>query len=399
MKIGIVGDLHISSSFSTGKIDPQTQLNTRLRDFIATFNGIIDEFERRDIKLVVLTGDVCDKRNPNPIETNQLSKALVRAVGKGMKILMVAGNHDQTRSSNTTSVDIFNSLGLTHIISFPDYSVYTTQDEAGQDVNIVMLPYRDKGSFNVATTDEAITIIKHTIQNIKSGVNGRTIALCHMMLDHTITGQTSETFSLNELVLPLSVFDGFDAVFTGHIHKSEVLRESPPVVVCGSMDRLTFGEREHNKLSIIYDTTANTYETISNNVRDLWEISVDYSDGPERKAAINDLIVADIEEFARTHTLEGSIVKLVAKVRSDDSFHVQQDRLKELIWSYKVENLASVQISTVSVRTLRNSNITENTSSKKAMGEFIRGLTTETENIKKRLLKSAEEIIELVDGK
>ncbi|KKK64969.1 hypothetical protein LCGC14_2978870, partial [marine sediment metagenome] len=54
--------------------------------------------------------------------------------------------------------------------------------------------------------------------------------------------------------------------------------------------------------------------------------------------------------------------------------------------------------STVSLRKLRNKNITETSGGKKAMASFVNSLN-ETDNVKKKLLKFANNIIEAVEGK
>ncbi len=50
MKIGIIGDTHFGAGYNMGKLDPKTQLNTRLLDFSNTFNTVIDEFIKRGVK-------------------------------------------------------------------------------------------------------------------------------------------------------------------------------------------------------------------------------------------------------------------------------------------------------------------------------------------------------------
>lgn len=400
MKIGFVSDLHLGASQSLGKIDPDTQINTRLLDFVNTFNSVIDEFEARGVKLVVIPGDITDIKNPPALIVNMLSKCLTRTVQKGLRVFLLAGNHDQTKAIGSTSIDFFNSLGLENIRSFTNFEVYTTQDESGQDINIVFMPYRSKSSYSVYLIEQAIEMIRQDVQRLTVNLKGKKIAVCHYMLGKTVTGQTSETFSLDELVLPLNIFDGFDATIGGHIHKAEILQKEPPIMYVGSLDKLNFGEANHTKVSVVYDTITGQYEIIPNKCRELFEMNFDYSVGEkEYKASINDQIIADIEEYAKEHKLEESIVKLVIKVKENDSYHVNSEKIKEYILNKKVANMVPIQISTASARVLRNDNITENTNSKKAIDMFIENLSAETKNMKVKLKKIANEIIEEIDGK
>lgn len=399
MKIGFCGDPHMGGSQGLGRIDFDTQLNSRLLDFSITFNGIIDKFVERGVKVGVLLGDSYDVKNPPPAVVNVFSKCLMRAVNNGMRMLLLVGNHDQQRAISTTSVDIYNSLNMNNIISFPEFSVYTLKED-GEEVHLVMMPYRDKNMFPGAfLPEQAIEMMRKDIQGLTANLKGKKIAVPHFMIGRTITGETSEIFSINELVLPINIFDGFDATIGGHVHKHEVIQKEPLIMYAGSMDKISFGEKDHTKVSIIFDTKTNEVEIIPSPVRELYEMNFDYSTGDkEYKAQINDKIIADIEEYAKEKSIEDTIVKLVIKLKENDSYHVNQERLREFILSKKVNHLVPIQISTVSTRNLRNKEITEDTDSKTAMGKFIKALS-ETDTMKKKLLKAAEEIIEKVDGK
>ena len=394
MKVGFVGDPHYSGSQSFGGTDSATQLNTRLLDFSTTFNNIIDEFERRDVKVVAIVGDNFDTRYPSPQVVKLFSQDLQRAADKGMTVLLLAGNHDQLRTTATTTIDVYNALTLPNIKSFPDFAIYTVGN-----VNFIMMPYRDKKMMDVSKTkQEATDKIKEKIDALSVGLKGKKICMGHYMVGETVAGD-EQTFSIDELVLPLSTFDGFDATFIGHIHTYKILQKNPPIIYVGSMEKITMGDRLTQKVSIVLDTDTMDMEIIPTKTRDLFEIDLNYADGDKYyKALITDQVIADIEEFGEKNVLEGAIIKLTARVKENDSYFVDQDRIREYITKKKVSYLSPLQVSTITNRKLRNKNITETVDSKKAMSAFIRGLT-EPENTKKKLLDFANKIIEQVEGK
>ena len=86
MKIGIIGDVHIGASYSLGKTDPETQLNSRLLDYANTFNFIIDTFVKNKVSTVILTGDVFESKHPTTAQLNIFSKCLKRATDFGLKV-------------------------------------------------------------------------------------------------------------------------------------------------------------------------------------------------------------------------------------------------------------------------------------------------------------------------
>jgi len=221
------------------------------------------------------------------------------------------------------------------------------------------------------------------------------------MLDKSITGENPDSFSINELILPLSMFSDFDTAIMGHIHKHMVLSEdSPTIVYSGSMEKVSFGEKHHTKVSLILDTdNIGDVEILPTQTRSLHEMNFDYTDGDkDYKQQITDKIILDIEKFNMRWNLSGAIVKFTTKVKKNDLHHINQEKIKEYILSKKVRHLMPMQVASVSARKLRNKKITETVEGKKAIATFIRQLV-EPEQIKRRLIKAANNIIEEVEGK
>ena len=57
IKILHLSDIHLGSSFSHGRINTETGLNTRFEDFIATLGRCIDRAIAEPVDLVVFGGD------------------------------------------------------------------------------------------------------------------------------------------------------------------------------------------------------------------------------------------------------------------------------------------------------------------------------------------------------
>jgi DNA repair exonuclease SbcCD nuclease subunit len=399
MKIGIIGDNHFGAGLSLGKTDQSTQLNTRLLDYAQTFNSVIDEFERRNVKLVVLTGDVFDSRHPSTSVINIFTECLQRAIRKGLKFIMVAGNHDEQRGIGATTLDFYNALDLDNIKAFTDFGVYTIND-AGHPFNIILMPYFDRQMLGggLITNNDANENIRARIAKLTTGLKGKKIVVAHFMIDRTITGETSEIFSISEIVLNLDLFKDFDATFSGHIHFPQVISKKPFVMYTGSMDRIDLREAKHNKISVVFDTNnPSDVEIIKTKTRDMFEISLDLEQSGKSYAhETTEKILEDITKFNIAHHIADAIVKLTIKVKENDMYFVNQDRIKEYVLSKGVNYLMPIQISSMSNRQLRSKDITETVDSKVAMASFIKNLVTETEPFKKKLIKAAEFIIEEV---
>lgn len=399
MKIGIIGDLHIGSGYSLGKLDSKTQLNSRLIDFSNTFDSIIDEFINKGVKLIVLTGDIFDTRHPTSAQLNVLSKCLSRITNNDIGVIIIVGNHDQQRTISTTTVDMFKSLKIPNVFVYSDFGIYTINENKCK-THCILMPYRDRRMIGTKTNSEAIKKIEDDITKIYKNLDGNIIAIGHFMIDKAITGENPDSFSINELILPIKMFNHFDAVVMGHVHGHAILSKNPLIIYSGSMEKISFGEKHHTKVSIIFDTNnIKNPEIIKNKIRNLYEMNFDYSNAKrDYKNQITDRIILDINKFDMRRKLEGAIVKLIVKIRRNDHYYVNQNKIKEHIMSKKIQYLSAIEISSTSSRQLRNNKITETVSGKKAMTSFIRSLI-EPEQIKRRLIKFAHNIISEVEGK
>jgi len=401
MKIGIIGDTHFGAAYNIGKTDADTQLNSRLIDFSATFDKIVDSFISEGVGVLVLTGDIFETRHPTSAQLNTFSKCVKRAAALGLEVIVVVGNHDQQRNINTTTVDIFNHLETPGISVFPNIGLKTLKDEHGKEYHLILMPYRDRRMLNAATNSEAITALKVELADLIKNRVGTKILVGHLMLEKTSEAENPDSFSINELVLPFNIFQGFDAVLMGHVHKHEVMSEKSPVIIyTGSMEKVSFGEKDHKKVTIILDTNKiEDFKVINTETRPLYEMNFDYS-GLDKlfKDGISDKINEDIDEFDKKHSIKDAIVRLIVKVKDSDLYHVNHQKIRDHILSKKVNNLIPMQITSIIFRQLRNSNITEDTDSKKAMTTYINSLS-EPDNIKKKLQKYADQIIDDSKGK
>jgi DNA repair exonuclease SbcCD nuclease subunit len=397
--IGVIGDTHMGAGYNMGNIDPKTQLNTRLLDFSNTFDQIIDTFSKRNVKTIILTGDIFETRHPTSAQLNAFSKCIRRAINLGMEIIISVGNHDQQRNISTTTVDVFEALKLPFLKIYQEISVHKTGD-----LNIILMPYRDRRMMNASSNSEAIEMLKDELNNITESLTGKKVVVGHFMLEKSPEGFDPDMFSLNELILPMDMFKQCDVVIMGHIHKYEMVSSSlnnPTIIYSGSMDRVTFGEKDHKKVSLILDPKdIHNVEVIESNVRNLFEINLDYVDKKNSfKEEINNIIMSGIDDFNKNYPIKNSIVKIIIRVKENDLYYVKQPLIKEYVLSRGVKYCASIQVTSINTRQLRNSTINETQSGKKAFASYLNGIKCESEAMKKKLLKCAEEIIEEVEVK
>lgn len=397
MKIGVCGDNHIGTGYGMGNIDPKTQLNTRLIDFSNTFNQIIDKFAEKGVKAVILTGDVFETRHPSAAQLSIFSKCVHKIIDLDMELIINVGNHDQLRNISTTTLDVFSSLELPSLKVYKNMGVYKIKN-----TNIILMPYRDRRMVGSKSNSEAVEVLKDELNSVLKTLTGNKVVIGHFMLEKSPEGYNLDSFSLNELMLPIDMFKNCDVVIMGHIHKHEIISTSDPMIIySGSMDKVSFGEKDHQKVSLILNSeNINNVEVIKTNVRNLFEINLDYIDEKNSfKEEVNDKIISDIDNFNKGNLIKNSIVRVIVRVKENDLYYVKQPLIKDYILSKGVKCCTGIQVTSINTRQLRNSTINETLSGKKAFASYLDGISCESAGMKKKILKRAEEIIEEVETK
>ena len=389
MKLQIVGDWHIGAGLNLGKTNPETQINTRLMDFSNTFNSIVDSACENGVEVLVLTGDVFETRQPTPVQINECVKCIRRAIDKGLKIFIAAGNHDQQRSGNITTIDFLGYIGLENL----KVAQTITSFQVGQ-VNLILLPYHDRKSLGVESNSDAANLIKEKISSVKKD-GMYNLIVGHFMMENTAEADNPEGYSISEILLPVKIFEGIDAVVMGHVHRPDVLsKENPIIIYSGSMDRVSIGEKSHNKSTVLIDTKKNKFKLIPTKVRSMYDLDFNLSDDPnDFGPQINMMIFDKISEFGLENNLQDSIVRINIRVKESDAVHLNQNKIKEHLVSLGVHSIYAIQVYSFKPKQVRDSKINETTDQKKAMLSYLDNIN-ESDTIKARLKKEALNIID-----
>ncbi|MCH7620561.1 MAG: exonuclease subunit SbcD, partial [Chloroflexi bacterium] len=115
MRILHFSDLHIGVE-NYGRPDPATGLSTRLGDFLATLDEVVDCALDERVDLVLLAGDAYKGRDPSQTHQREFAKRLSRLSNAGIPIFMLVGNHDLPNAvSRATAVEIFQTLQVPHV--------------------------------------------------------------------------------------------------------------------------------------------------------------------------------------------------------------------------------------------------------------------------------------------
>ena len=99
MRIVHFSDLHIGVE-NYGRTDPQTGLSTRLGDFLAALDEVVQYSLVRNVDLVLLAGDAYKGRDPSQTHQREFAKRLTELSAAGIPTFILVGNHDLPNASS-----------------------------------------------------------------------------------------------------------------------------------------------------------------------------------------------------------------------------------------------------------------------------------------------------------
>ena len=131
MRILHCSDLHIGVE-NYGRIDPATGFSTRLGDFLASLDEVVEYALTQSVDLVLLAGDVYKGRDPSQTHQREFAKRLNRLASAGIPTFLLVGNHDLPNAvSRATAVDIFPTLEVPHVYIGDSLQTYNIPTPAG----------------------------------------------------------------------------------------------------------------------------------------------------------------------------------------------------------------------------------------------------------------------------
>ena len=239
-------DLHLGKQMNDLSLLPDQEYILR---------QIISIAEDVQADAVLIAGDVYQRSSPQA-EAMALFDAFVsRLVELKKRVFVISGNHDSAQR-----VSYFSSLIKSSGVYVSEVFDGTLQSVALKDgegeIVIWMLPFLRPSQVKRKLPEEKITtyqdaveaVLRHTAIDTRK----RNILLCHQF----ITG--SETSDSEELAvggldnIDAAVFDAFDYVALGHIHKPQrVLRDT--LRYAGSPLKYSFSEADRDKSVTLVD--------------------------------------------------------------------------------------------------------------------------------------------------
>ena len=245
MKIIHLADLHIGKRVNEfSMIDDQKYI----------LNQILEIIDKEKPDAVIIAGDVYDKQVPS-IEAVELLDSFISDISKRKTTtFIISGNHDSAeRLAFGSSLMAMGKIYISPVYN-GKISKYTLKNDFGS-ANFYLLPFVKPNHVKRFFPDEKIEsytdAIRVVVDNLKLDTSEINILIAHQF----VTGASrteSEEISVGGLDnVDASVFDDFDYVALGHIHRPQKIG-TERIRYCGTPLKYSFSEVNDTKsVSII----------------------------------------------------------------------------------------------------------------------------------------------------
>jgi len=331
-------DIHIGME-NYGYLNPNTGLNTRLEDFLKSFDVMVDYAIDNEIDIFIFAGDAFKTQSPTPTQHREFAKRIYRLAKANIPTVLLAGNHDlPNRYGEATSVNIYETLSIdnVYVMERPTFQVIKTKNG---DVQVLGIPYVSKSGFltneeySGKSLEEIENILLKKIDSLIDGYIAKAdkeiplVLTFHAGIDRAVMGAEKDLMIGKAFCVPLSVVakKGIDYVALGHIHKYQVLCKEPPVIYSGSIERVDFGEEPENKGFVIINLEKNntSFEFVKLPARKFITIDAEIKDNEDP----NEIIIKTIA----MKDVQDAIVRLRYSINTSLAGLVDDNKIKDAL--------------------------------------------------------------------
>lgn len=348
--IVIVGDVHEGRTYDF-RVDPLTSVSDRALDLHANLVRATKYAVENKSSFFVILGDLFDRTNVAPIFREYVRQDVIEPLGEaGVKVLILAGNHDQPRVfQRGTSIDDFSGYPHVRIFRKPA-SIFETI--AGKKINFIVMPFLYPNTLldqsgKVAEEipeEQRITvsqeILKELLLQYSKTESDAKILLAHYYFEGAeLSNPQNPEMEIGELEFKQSMLpENLDLAVFGHVHLAQTKTvRGIPIVLVGAVERIDWGERKSKKSFMTLDPTSMKWELHELPAREMVEIRVKIEPGDKNPTkTVLDGIPSD---------LQGKMIRLFAELPAGTRPMIQDGRIAEKLapsFNYKTHWTTSV---------------------------------------------------------
>lgn len=322
-----LADLHIGVE-NYGRFDAATGLNGRVMDFLRRLDEVIAYALENEIDLALFCGDAYKNRDPNSTYRREFARRIKRLADGGVPVVLLVGNHDlPAQERKASSIDIFDTLEVPNVTVAGRDRLYRLETRRGAPIQVAAVPYpvrqrllahEEYKERTIAELDSLVQeLVSDNIRALAAQVDPEVPAVLagHFSVSEAKFGSERTVMLGRDVVVLKSVLADptWDYVALGHIHRHQELNrgQHPPIVYCGSLERIDFGEEKEAKGFVVAEVGRGRADWSFHRVdaRPFVTIRADVRDEAEPLSAL-------LEVIGR-QALEGAVVRLLVQARAE----------------------------------------------------------------------------------
>ncbi len=331
-------DVHIGME-NYGRIDPDTGTSTRVRDFLDRLDEAIDFALDNRADLAVFSGDAFKSRNPDPTQQREFAQRIKR-LADTMPTLLLVGNHDMPgMTAKANSLDIFRALDVPGVIVGHKIDKAIIETKSGP-VFLAWIPYpmRNRLLAREEHVGKSIEELEKTLRSVltdnldvlaqKAGKHDMPRVLAgHFSVSEAKWGSERSVMLGRDVTVPISSManEAWDYVALGHIHKHQDVHPNryPPVVYCGSLERIDFGEEGEAKGFCWVELARGrtTWNFIEVAARPFHTISIDVREEVDP--------TKEVVEALEKIQLKGAVIRIKIQMRPEQMAALRDREIRE----------------------------------------------------------------------
>jgi exonuclease SbcD len=247
MKLIHTSDWHFGMPVGTGSYaEDQRHFLSQLYDLI----------QREQVEAVLLAGDVYDSSVTNADAIALFNEAATKlCMELGVKFVVIAGNHDSA-ARLAACRDLLRASGM-YVTGRLERDVEPVLLDGGK-VAVYSLPFFGREEVSalyperaeeIRSSETAMLVVCDEIRN-KMDKKRRNIVISHAMIVNAELSESDRSARVgNATAISKDVFDGFDYVALGHIHKPQVIAQH--IRYSGSPVKYSFGSEETQQKGVV----------------------------------------------------------------------------------------------------------------------------------------------------
>lgn len=246
MKIMHLSDLHIGK-----KVNEYSML----QDQIYILKEILRIIDNEKVETVIIAGDVYDRSLPPNEALELFDEFLYQLSSRNVNVFVISGNHDSPeRISYGGRMMTENKIFLSPVYD-GNVKPISLNDDYGE-VNFYLLPFIRPADIRRYFPDENIEnytdAVKVAIDNMNVDFSERNILITHQFVTGAELSESEDIIVGGTDNVSGEVFDGFDYVALGHIHREQTIGKDN-IRYCGTPLKYSFSEAKHIKSVTILD--------------------------------------------------------------------------------------------------------------------------------------------------